>query len=159
MSEIPLTKGQIAIVDDEDYSYLAQWKWHAVRAGQNTFYAARSAKLDCNGKRPLIWMHRVILDAPSGVEVDHRNRNTLDNRRLNLRLATHSENGRNCGVQRRRAGSFKGVGLLEGKWAAHISVDGKLIHLGLFNDQIEAAKAYDFAAHALYGDFARPNFE
>jgi len=103
-------------------------------------------------------MHRLIMDAPDGTDVDHRNMDRVDNRRSNLRLATRAENLRNQGLSRNNTSGFKGVSRLDGKWRAEIRVKWKLIYLGLFDDKVEAARAYDTAAKEHFGEFARLNF-
>lgn len=94
MKTIPLTQGQVALVDDEDYEYLMQWKWCAAWNG-NTYYAFRGGKKEHGKKRQMIKMHRDLLDTPRGLEVDHLNGNGLDNRRCNIRNCTHKENMQN----------------------------------------------------------------
>lgn len=148
---IPLTKGLHAIVDDEDYEWLAQWAWYALN-GHNV-YAARCAQ------RKAILMHRVLLQAPNDMLVDHINGNPLDNRRANLRLCTHAENMRNS-ASRTGASQFKGVWKSRGKvWRACIKLHGKSIHLGSFTTEEAAALAYDEAAIRLHGQFAKTNFK
>jgi HNH endonuclease len=123
--EIELTQGQVAIVDDEDYDWLSEWKWFALQDGR-TFYACRQLPSTKKKKR-MVWMHRQILGAESGQEVDHISGNGLDNRRSNLRMASHAENLSN---QRRRAkvgtSVFKGVSWRpqQGKWLARIRHNG-----------------------------------
>ena len=157
---IPLTRGKYAIVDPEDYYTHAGYKWH-VQEGTRTLYAVRQI---CLGKRKTkaIHMHREILNAPDGIYVDHINRNGLDNRKANLRLATRRQNARNTPKTNKTTSSkYKGVSLRtrQGKWSATIFADGRNTHLGHFESQIDAAKAYDKAAKKYYGQFAVLNFE
>jgi len=106
MKEIELTQGQVAIVDDEDFEYLSQWKWRASWHENNkSFYAARADR--STGKYKTIYMHRLIMQTESGLECDHIFHNTLDNRKSVLRNVTRSENQRN----NRRAN----IGTLESK--------------------------------------------
>jgi len=105
-------------------------------------------------------MHRAIMNPPDGTVVDHINRNSLNNRRCNLRICTQKENLRNGRPSRRSTSRFKGVYFDKQtrKWIAKIGYNGKTIHLGSFEDEVEAAKAYDRKAYELFGDFAYLNF-
>ena len=155
MKEIPLTRGRVAIVNDEDYEWLSQWKWHCSYYG----YAVRdSSRL--LGKQKL-WMHRVILNAPSDMECDHKDHDKLNNQRANLRLCTRTENNCNAQKPHTNTSGYKGVGFHKqtGKWRARIKINRKEKHLGLFADALNAAYAYDDAARELFGDFAFTNFE
>jgi len=156
MREIPLTKGQVAIVDDEDYESLARLKWQAHHAGgRGGYYACHS--FNQGGKVRSLWMHLVILDAPEGTEGDHINHNTLDNRRHNLRLATTRQNHQNMRKALRPSSSrYKGVGWRPSrrKWHARILANGRRLHLGYFRTEHEAATAYNKAALHHFGEFA-----
>ncbi len=151
MREIPLTKGKVALVDDEDYDGLAQYEWQFYAPGPG--YAARFEKGTC------FLMHRVIMQASEGELIGHWNGNTLDNRRANLYRATSS----NIGAQQRiRTGGksrFKGVtwDSSNDRWRAVIRVHGKKIHVGYFRDEEEAARAYDAAALRYFGPSAMTN--
>lgn len=105
-------------------------------------------------------MHRVITQAPAGVEVDHINRNRLDNRRCNLRLTDRGGNTRNCSRNRKNTSGYKGVYGPDrsGHWVASVVYQGKAYHLGSYLTAEEAAVTYDLAAMALHGEFAAPNF-
>lgn len=159
MKLIPLTQGQHAIVDDEDYDFLTQWKWKVDKYG----YATRSICNPSNYKKSsTVKMHRIILDAQPGEFSDHINGNRLDNQRSNLRKCTRTENNRNAAgkTKANRTSPYKGV-LWHKKnscWRAVIRVNQKQLHLGVFTDPIEAAKTYDTAAREHYGAFARTNF-
>lgn len=113
-----------------------------------------------NGRNIRRYLHRVIMNAPPGVEVDHINGDTLDNRRCNLRFATSTQQKCN---QRPRGGTskYKGVGWhkRDRKWRAQITYHGKQISLGYFDGELGAAFAYDVAARILFGEFARLNFQ
>jgi len=150
---IPLTQGKFAIVDADDYDELSRYKWH-VNKGGRTYYASSQKK----GKA--IKMHRLIAGAPKGLFVDHINHNGLDNRKRNLRLCTRLENIRNQLPRRGGSSQYKGVcwRKREKKFVATICVDGKKLYLGYFDDEIEAAKAYDKKAKELFGQFAYLNF-
>lgn len=151
--EIPLTQGKFAIVDDADYEYLMQWKWCA-NFQHGIWYAVRTV-------RPtLIRMHRIILDAPSGIVVDHRDGNGLNNSRSNIRLCTTSQNLHNISRIKGSSSTYKGVSWCKSRqvWEAQIKCNGISKYLGRFADELEAAKAYDEAARILHGKFARLNF-
>jgi hypothetical protein len=155
--EVPLTRGQVAIVDAADYESLMQWKWYA-SLSRGTFYVKREQKRS-SGKRMSIWMHRQILGLQYGekMDVDHINGNSLDNRRANLRVVTHAENMRNRRLQKNSASGIKGVSWNKAskKWKAQIYIGGKQIHLGLFMSTHEATAAYVNAAKKYHGEFAR----
>lgn len=163
MIEIPLTKGQIALIDDEDAD-LAELKWFAVfnptyANGGN--YIARRNKPAINGKRGAETMHRVILSRMLGrpllrsEEVDHIHGNPLDNRRSELRLATHPQNMMNQKKRKHNKSGFKGVTAKpSGRWMATIGVNYKKIYLGMFDTKEDAYTAYCQKAHELYGEFA-----
>lgn len=159
VKEIALTQGKVAIVDDADFDQLSKWKWSTHcnrREGIAYFYAVRR-----EGDR-LIRMHHIVLGVEGRILVDHvQPANTLDNRRTNLRVASISQNAQNQRKQLRPTSSkFKGVSWHRGsrKWRAVIGFKGKLISLGLFHSEQDAARAYDRAAVERFGEFARPNF-
>lgn len=145
--EIRLNNGQYAIADEEDYDFLAQWRWGISFSGS---YVVRKEK----EKR--IYMHRVVNQTPPGMITDHVNGNKLDNRKVNLRTVNHSQNGCNRGLQRNNSSGFKGVSWHQGrsKWQAHIKSKGKELHLGWFDTTTGAAIAYNNAAIKHHGEFA-----
>lgn len=151
MKEIQLTRGRVALVDDEDYERLNQYKW-CVLPGRRTIYARRKGN-------PSL-MHHYIMGKIKGLEIDHINGNGLDNQKKNLRHCTHAENSRNS---RSYTGNscYKGVSwkVRSETWIAQIKVNGKLIHLGTFSDEKKAALSYDKAARKHFGEFARCNFD
>ena len=158
MKTIPLTQGKFAIVDNEDFDFLSQWKW-AAHHDHNTWYAVRSEKISDGaeyGKRQLIRMHRVILNAPEKTAVDHKNGDGLDNRRSNLRLATQEQNLWNQRRSRRNTSGFKGVSFHKPKkrWRATITANGRQITIGAFKTKEAAYEAYKQAARILHGEFA-----
>lgn len=153
--QIPLTQGKFALVDDDDFEYLNQWKWNATQSG-STFYARRQEGIIPFKKT--IPMHRQIMNTPAGMEVDHINGNGLDNRRENLRNCTHAENKRNNKRYSNNSSGYIGVDRNKGKWRAYIQVNKKWIHLGYFSDPIDAAHAYDNAAEKYHGQYANTNF-
>ena len=141
--EIDLTQGKVALVDDEDYEWLSQWKlWYARKSGR-TFYAGRCCMRE-NGEPYIIHMHRVILGLqPGDGEVDHINHNGLDNRRSNLRVVSHKVNSRNRRKHKRNTSGHNGVvwEKKNKKWRARIDMNRKNIHLGLFDNIDDAVKA------------------
>ena len=149
MKEIPLTKGKVAIIDDEDFEWLNQWNWYYGCDG----YAFRT---DCKNGRKSILMHRLILDTPRGMETDHINQNKLDNCRKNLRSATTSQNQANRPAPRNNTSGMKGVqwDKRANKWLAVIQFHGKLIYAGYFENINDAARAYSDKANELFGEFA-----
>lgn len=159
MRKIPLTQGQYALVDDEDYEYLMQWKWCAMKRKRD-FIAVRNRSWKEEPGAQLILMHRVIMSAPKEMEVDHRNHNGLDNQKGSLRICTHMENRRNTKMVSKGASQFKGVvwSKWNKKWQAQLCYSNKCIFLGLFDIEEEAARAYDTAAHEHFGEFAYLNF-
>jgi hypothetical protein len=154
--EIPLTQGRVALVDDQDYEWLNQTKWRYCEDEPRPGYARGHLR----GTGVHIRMHRLILDAPPDMQVDHINGNTLDNRRVNLRLASQVQNSRNAQPHRHARSPYKGVSWqpTHRKWRAMICINGTLKHLGYFANEVDAAHAYDNAARSMFGEFARTNF-
>lgn len=160
---ISLSNGKAyAIVDAEDFEYLNQWKWklNKGRAMRNQHIGTRGNWRD--GKRidKAVLMHRVIMGEPKDMDVDHKNHNTLDDRKTNLRICTHAENTANSVMQKRNTSGYKGVYFDKRrvKWYSQIRFMGKSYTLGLFESPVEAAKEYDHVAKQLYGEYANPNF-
>lgn len=154
MGHINLTQGKTTFVDDEDLEILNRHRWCVVRI-HNNFYA----QAHIGGKR--CYMHRLLMGLPDGLEVDHINGDGLDNRRCNLRLATHQQNLANQRTQVRNKAGFRGVSQnkrSQKPWRARIKCHGKEVHLGHFDSAEDAARAYDRAAIDTFGDFARTNF-
>lgn len=154
MRVIELSKGQVAIVDDADFMELAQYRWRFDSKG----YACRWSTM-VNGQRTLILMHVAIMNPPKGLDIDHRNRNGLDNRRENLRIASDSQNQANRKLNKNSKTGFKGVCFYpnEGIYVARIMKDGKSNWLGRFKTVEDARDAYNNAAINLFGEFARLN--
>ena len=158
MKKIPLTRGKFTLVDDEDYSFLMQWKWQCAAGG----YAIRTEYSKNEfGKRvqKTIWMHRVILKTPNGMSTDHIDCDKLNNQKSNLRYCTHGENMMNFSIKRNNTSGFKGVhwDKRERKWVARIGVNGKKKLIGYFSCKIQAAKAYNEFAKVHFGEFAKLN--
>jgi hypothetical protein len=153
MKIIPLTQGFETIVDDEDYDFLMQWKWHVCKSHSN--YAMRNSTYKRGKKRHHIMMHRVIMKTRKGMETDHENGNGLDNRRANLKNVTKSINQQTRHANKKSTSIYKGVcwHKLTKKWSASIQIDNKKRHLGLFDSPIEAATAYVLNAKKLVKHF------
>lgn len=163
MREITLLNSKVvALVDDGDYERLAAFEWHINnRDRANGGYAARTVP----GVGTKILMHHEVLAPIEGMQIDHINGTGLDNRRANLRYATRTEQMRNRGAYKRRKdcaprhSEYKGVMWEKGKnkWRVRIKVEGRQKHVGLFESEVDAARAYNEAARRFFGDFARFN--
>lgn len=148
--EIQLTQGYVAIVDDEDFERISRYKWHFDHG-----YARSSPKFGTK-----IYMHRLIANAQKGMDVDHVNGNTLDNRKSNIRLCSHKENTFNQHrIKQNTHSKYKGVTLRSDKkkWTASITVNNQSIYLGSFVTEEQAAQAYNQAAIKHFGRFAQIN--
>ena len=158
-----MTRGYVALVDDCDFERVSAHKWNAAVQrrvdGTARVYAVRNG-VRINGIQPKIRLHRFILTAPCGKVIDHINGNPLDNRRVNLRICSISENGCNRRVQGGGKSCFKGVvwNKQRGKWEAQVWSKGHRVYAGLFICEEDAARAYDAKALQLFGEFARTNF-
>lgn len=153
---IPITKGQVALVDPEDYEWLSGWNWRVkTSSGGRKPYAYR---YDGGGRAATrgISMHRQILGlkADDPRQGDHRNGNGLDNRSANLRIDTVSENNRNAQRKNTTTG-LRGVYRHRDKFGARIRMDGKTLHLGVYETAELAAAKYIEAAQKYHGEFAR----
>jgi len=147
MRTIPLTKGQHALVDDADYEWLKQLKWHATwHKSSKSFYAR--CWISQKGAE---MMHRYILGAKKGEEIDHINRNPLDNRRNNLRFCSRSENLLNRKAYGRS--KYRGVTWNEvsNKWQSRLFNKKEQFHLGLFSSEKEASEAYNKKYREIHG--------
>jgi hypothetical protein len=155
---IYLGEGEWALVEPLDYYRLKNFNWYLGGNGKE-FYAFKNVKIG-PGKTKMVSMHRQIMNFPEGLLVDHRNNNTLDNRRSNLRIATQSQNRQNRRKRENTTSRYVGVSFDKqtNKWKVKIKTETKEIYLGRFSSEIEAAKAYDAAALKYHGEFARLNF-
>lgn len=151
--EIPLANGRgVARVDDGDAGLVAGFRWR-LSGGYAVAWSG------CRPNRVVVAMHRLVLSAPPRVEVDHRDRDKLNNRRSNLRLATTRQNHGNVGRQSNNTSGYKGVCWVPRRgWVANISDHGRLRHLGYHATAEAAARAYDRAALDVFGEFASLNF-
>ena len=162
-----------ALVDDEDYEFLNKWKWHASKAGDN-LYVTRAEYSPITKKQIPILIHRLIMGFPEGVFIDHKDRNSLNNQKSNLRICTVAENAKNKKSSKGSSSKYLGVYFhtskhtvitkkygerlyLSSAWVAQIEYGGKGYNLGRFKTEIEAAKAYNNAASKHHGEFANLN--
>lgn len=150
---VPLTRGLEAVIDPADAGAVSQYNWHASTGTKGWVYA----QTNIHGQT--VGLHRFLLKPPGNLFVDHINGNGLDNRRSNLRLATHGENSQNCRRPRRNTSGVKGISWhnATGKWQARIGCSGKSIYLGCFDRLDDAAVAYAQASalhHGLFGKIA-----
>lgn len=159
MKKIKLTQGKFALVDDEDFEYLNQFKWCYLPKQRTVGEYGYAVRNSLNRKR--IFMHNAITIKKNGLGLDHKDRNGLNNQKENLRLATRSQNNANM-VGHGKTSRFKGIYLRKTKnknsWFAEICYKYVRYYLGTFQSEKEAAKAYDLAAKKLFGEFARLNF-
>jgi hypothetical protein len=153
--EIHLTSEYTILLDADDLLLVRKYNW-TLCFGARTVYARSIVR------RHNIWMHRLIVKAPVNREVDHINKNGLDNRRVNLRLATHSQNQGNSRIRKDNFSGYKGVSWHKKtkKWIAQIGLgSGNRVYLGIFNDPWDAAQAYNDAALDHFGKFASFNMK
>lgn len=156
MKEIKLTQGQVALVDNEDFERVINFKnkWYAQKSSDGFYAKARI-------KDKKILMHRIIMGVTdSAIKVDHINHNTLDNRKENLRVCTNAENGRNRKINRDNTTGYKGVVCFsydKTKFIAQIKFQNKQRRIGMFKTAKEAAIAYNEKAKELFGEFANLN--
>lgn len=140
---VRLLKGEDCLIDDDNFELVSKYKWHKIKS----YGYAMS-----NGIR----MHRLIMDCPKGMEVDHINGNTLDNRKCNLRICSHADNQKNMKVRTDGVSKFKGVSWDKQMYKWRVRVQNQFI--GLFDNERHAAMAYDLNAKQLFGEFAQLNF-
>lgn len=152
MKKIKLTKGLFAIVDDDIFNFLNKWKWQAVGLKKRP-YAARSVK----NPRTMIYLHRFITMAQPLEYIDHKNRDTLDNRLENLRFCTNGQNMTNS-FRNKNLSGMRGVSKSRKRFFARIRHKNKSIYIGHYKTVKEAAKAYDKMAKKLHGEFAQLNY-
>ena len=153
MKNIPLSAKAFAVVDDEDYPILSIHKWQ-VQKEKTTSYAVRSKQL--NGVTKKIYMHREIIGTPPGMETDHIDGDGLNNQRANLRVVTKRQNRMNRGNRKRHG--YVGVSKQGCKYRARLKYDYKDFNIGIFDSEVDAAKARDKFAREIFGEYARLNF-
>ena len=152
MKEIYLSNNNgIALVDDEDYEMLIQYKWHNANGRAQTH-------IYINNKRTTKKIHNLLLKSPKGFEIDHIDGNPLNNQKNNLRIVTHQQNMMNRKIQN-SSSKFKGVSWEKDskKWRAYIRCENKQYYIGLFKTELDAAMAYNKRAIKLHNKYARLN--
>lgn len=156
---IELTRGQVTIVDSEDYNELNQYKWSANKMGKTQHYYAVRKSPRAEGAQKTILMHREIMKVPNGMHTDHINHNPLDNRKANLRVCTNSQNQMNSKKQSNNTSGVTGVYWNKSaqKWQAGIMIEQKQIHLGFSRSLFEACCARKSAENKYFGKFAYGN--
>lgn len=158
--QISISRGMVALIDEQDAQLVGGYKWFARPCPCRTglFYAVAHSSTKGGAKRQTIYMHRLIIAAEPSQLVDHINCDGLDNRRSNLRLATHADNSRNRRYVKSSTG-YRGVIRNGDRFRAALGINGKMYYFGSYGDPISAAKAYDMAASAHFGEFAKLNFQ
>lgn len=163
--QIPLTQGQVAIVDDEDYEWLSESTWYAAR-NKESFYAARHIPPGPTSIARQFPMHNAVWThyngpIPAGLTIDHADRDTLNDQQSNLRLATRAQQAQNHGLRKDNKSGYRGVYWYQPTecWRSMIKVSGQVVHLGYFADPAVAARAFDTSAR-IHRDpaFAQLNF-
>lgn len=154
MKQIPLMGDKTALVDDEDFEALSCHQWTAcARYKTSTWYAIRRGRK--NGRCVIIYMHKVLLSVAKGLTVDHRDGNGLNNQKGNLRSATRHQQQFNRPPRKESSTGIKGVfPRRDGKWYAKIKHNKRELYLGSYDNQKDAARAYNTKALELFGEFA-----
>ena len=152
---VPLTQGYEAIIDADDVPLVSGFNWYALRK-RNAIYVGRKQR-NSNNQQDTVYLHRIIADVPVGFVVDHKDTDGLNNRRCNLRIATHQENMRNQKMSQKNTSGYKGVSWHKASrmWQAQIKTDGRVIPLGRFFDPEAAHAAYQVASVKYHGQFGR----
>lgn len=154
--EIPLTQGKVAIIDSSDAPRVLVHKWCAAYGRNGKWYAKATIK------QRAVLLHRFLLDALTGIEVDHENGDGLDCRRSNLRKATRAQNNQNHPVRRTSKTGLKGVTFCpknRNPWRVRVEANGKRFNVGLYPTAEAAAQAYNAKAKEIHGEFARLNLQ
>jgi hypothetical protein len=157
MKNISLPNKQFTIIDDDNFNDISKYSWRLVGAG----YVSRGVRLKAKygGKHKIFYLHREIMGAKKGEEVDHINHNKLDNRKSNLRICNHRQNHLNRKGDSMSSSGFKGVSFKgnnckDRPWCTRIFTNKKEIYLGNYATPQEAAKVYNIAAKKYFGDYA-----
>lgn len=161
MKQLMLQNGGFALVDDEDYKELSKYKWYADYRPRSCYIRRMERRNTPEGPRQrYVYLHRQIMQPPPGMQVDHINSDATDNRRENLRICTRSQNNQNARRRVDSKHSYKGVWITKGgKYASRIRNGNKRVHIGVYDNEVLAAKAYDQKAKELFGAYAKLNFE
>ncbi len=151
MRYIELTQGKHAIIDDEDFDLVNVYTWCALKKGGNWYVSSHK-------HNKILYIHRLIMNPKKNEQVDHKNGDGLDNRKQNLRICNNQQNAFNA-KGRQKTSKYKGVSWFKQtkRWRTVIMLNKKQIHIGYFEDEIEASKAYNKKAKELFGEFARIN--
>lgn len=162
---VPLTQGKFAIVDEEDYEISARFPWYIQNTRRSSYAICKMYIGSIGGKSCSAYMslHRLIMRPASGMDIDHLNHNGLDCRKKNMRICTRQQNACNRRSNRQvkeKSSLYKGVSWHKRlrQWQSGIAVNKRDVHLGYFDLEIDAAKAYDRVAIAHFGEFAHTNF-
>ena len=163
MIEHQLPSGHVLLVDDDDAWVLYAHAWFAnvqARPNRIPYIQVKAYQTEKDGKKTTIFVGRLLLDAQKGEIVDHINHNPLDNRRCNIRICTHRENNQNRRSQQTTRKRYRGIfwRAHRGKWDVQIVVNGRRCFFGGYVNEEDAARAYDTAAFAAFGEFAVLNF-
>jgi hypothetical protein len=141
------------LIDDDMADEILQYKWSVQSRRHGIYFAAKIT--GPNGRKRIVFLHRLIMGEPKGKIVDHKFGNHFDNRRENLRICGNTENSRNAKKPKTNTSGFKGVTKRGNKWEANIKFDGRLIYLGRYETAEEAAMIYNKKARELFGEFYR----
>jgi len=153
MKKIKLTQGQYCLLDDIDFEWFNQWKWYAKKQGIK-WKVARNITNKI-GKQDTVLLHRILMNCPSGKEVDHIDGNPLNNQRKNLRLCTKKENRQNKGMSKNNKSGYKGVTLRRNVYEVYIRKNNKHLYIGSSKDKQEASRMYNKVAKEVFGEFAK----
>ena len=158
--EIPLTRGLTAIVDAADFDVISRLKWHAQANGDGGSYYPVNSGARIGNRQRAVRMHRLLLGIVNQTDifVDHINGNGLDNRRCNLRLASAAQNQGNRDQRKTGSCLYKGVHFAKKSRNWEAKIGGERLFLGSFDTPEDAARAYDAAATARWGEYAKLNF-
>lgn len=155
MKEVKLTRGFVALVDDDDFGRVSAIKWRYCPVRGKHEYAMGTTS-GSHKTRKHMFMHRLLLNAPKGMDVDHIDGNGLNNQRSNIRLATRAQNQMNKKKKPACSSIYKGVYFRKcrRKWISYIRINKQKTFVGYFDTEVEAALAWNEAAKKNHGKFA-----